>query len=241
MAVYVKRNVPARRVQEMEGELRKLPNVAAIRYISRDEAWREFKKTLGADISTDDVVYNPALDTFKIRVANPEASTSLQKRLSKMPEVDSVLWRQSEVRLFVALGRIVAVVGLAATALLFLASMFIIGNTIRLGIYARRREVSIMRLVGAKPWFIRLPFLMEGMILAGGGALLAALVVTGARDWLVAHTGSIQPITRFFQSGVQPWELSFLLLVTGVALGAAASGLSIRRYLREGWFEGQAR
>jgi cell division transport system permease protein len=97
-----------------------------------------------------------------------------------------------------------------------------------------------MRLVGARPSFIRFPFLLEGMLLAGAGAVLALLLIRLAGAYLEALTGDLQSITRFLDSGVAPWQLAVLLMSAGLGLGALSSYLSVRRYLKEGTAEAAA-
>ncbi|MEJ5296712.1 MAG: permease-like cell division protein FtsX [Armatimonadota bacterium] len=240
MAVYVRRGTPPEQVSKLKQTLAALPGVASVTFISKERGWQEFKRSLGQDISMDDVLYNPALDSFKIRMSDPRMGRDLQNRIRNLPEVDDILWRQNEVRFFTGLARVVGIAGAVATVVLFLGSAFIIGNTIRLGIYARRREVSIMRLVGARPSFIRFPFLLEGMLLAGAGAVLALLLIRLAGAYLEALTGDLQSITRFLDSGVAPWQLAALLMAAGLGLGALSSYLSIRRYLKEGSLEAAA-
>lgn len=239
MAVYLKRTTPPQQINAFGNKLKKMPNIASVTFISKEQGWKEFKKSLGAEISTEDVLYNPALDSFKLTMSKAEFSKSVEEKIAKMPEVDSVLWRQNEIRFFTGLSRVVAGAGALATVVLFLGSTLIIGNTIRLGIYARRHEVAIMRLVGATPWFIRFPFLLEGMIIAGAGAALAAVLIQAASSYLRTLTSEIQSVTRFFESGVTSWLLWLGLLSAGIVLGATASALSIRRYLKEGTSEGQ--
>ncbi len=240
MAVYVRRGTPPDRVSKLKETLAAMPGVASVTFISKERGWQEFKRSLGQDISMDDVLYNPALDSFKIRMSDPRMGRDLQNRIRNLPEVDDILWRQNEVRFFTGLARVVGIAGAVATVVLFLGSAFIIGNTIRLGIYARRREVSIMRLVGARPSFIRFPFLLEGMLLAGTGAVLALLLIRLAGAYLEALTGDLQSITRFLDSGVAPWQLAALLMAAGLGLGALSSYLSIRRYLKESSLEAAA-
>lgn len=240
MAVYVRRGTPPERVSKLKETLAAMPGVASVTFISKERGWQEFKRSLGQDISMDDVLYNPALDSFKIRMSDPRMGRDLQNRIRSLPEVDDILWRQNEVRFFTGLARVVGIAGAVATVVLFLGSAFIIGNTIRLGIYARRREVSIMRLVGARPSFIRFPFLLEGMLLAGTGAVLALLLIRLAGAYLEALTGDLQSITRFLDSGVAPWQLAALLMAAGLGLGALSSYLSIRRYLKESSLEAAA-
>ncbi len=234
MAVYVKRQATDDQSRDVGRRLRMLPYISNVEFISREQGWREFRKQLGTEISMQDVLYNPALDTYRVSLSRPDKSDTVQKAISKLPNVDSVDWRQKEVAFFTGLSRVVSAAGLMTMAVLFAGSVFIIGNTIRLGIYARRREVAIMRIVGARASFIRLPFLMEGMLISGLGALLAALMMRFAGGYLAQATRGFQSVTRFFDSGVTYWQLAATLIGAGLVLGAFSSSLSIRRYLGEG-------
>lgn len=234
MAIYLKREVNQQQAEAFGEYLKGMPEFARVRFISKEEGWREFKKSLGAEISTEDVLYNPVLDVYNVSLRDPGQSGALVEAIRKREEVDDVIWHQNEVQFFTRLGQVVTVAGSLTGGLLFLGTAFIIGNTIRLGIFARRREIAIMRLVGATPAMIRLPFLLEGILIAGIGAGLAAGLVMVVGNYLNDITGQIQMVTRYFESGVQPLHLVFGMLVVGVALGALSSSLSIRRYLKEG-------
>lgn len=237
MAVFIKRGVAHKTHASLRDKVRKMPGVASVTYISQEQGWKEFQKSLGAEISTEDVLYNPALACLRVVMARPEMAGSVEQTLLKMPQVESVVWQKDAIRLFHGLSRVVGVGGGAVTVALLLGSVLIIGNTIRLGIYARRREISIMRLVGAHPALVRLPFVIEGMALAGLGALLAAVIIRVTGRYLASETASFQMVTRFLDSGLSPWQISLGLLATGLALGSISSHVSIRRYLREGAFE----
>lgn len=234
MAIYLKREVTQVQANAFGEYLKDMPGLLKVTFISKEEGWREFKKSLGAEISTEDVLYNPVLDAYKVSLRNPGQSASLVENIKKRKEVDDVVWHQNEVQFFTRLGQVVTVAGSLTGGLLFLGTAFIIGNTIRLGIFSRRREIAIMRLVGATPAMIRLPFLLEGILIAGVGAGLAAGLVLVVGNYLSDIAGQIQMVTRYFESGVQPLHLVSGMLAVGFALGAVSSSLSIRRYLKEG-------
>ena len=121
-------------------------------------------------------------------------------------------------------------IGLLA-ALLILASVLLISNTIRLSLMARRREVAVMKLVGATDWFIRWPFVMEGIFVGAMGGLMAILML------LVAKVAFIDPLKADFSLIAAPDTINFgllvgVLLIASIAVSAAGSGLSLRRFLR---------
>ena len=108
----------------------------------------------------------------------------------------------------------------------------LIANAIRLAIYARRREIAIMRLVGASNWFIRWPFLLEGIIQGLVGAVIAIAILSVIR---AAIEDNVKRLLAFLPTGLPSqsyWQLTFALVVTGIMIGAAGSALALRRFLR---------
>jgi cell division transport system permease protein len=126
---------------------------------------------------------------------------------------------------------VIETVILVVAVVLGIAAVLLIGNTIRLSIYARRREVEVMKLVGATNWFVRWPFMLEGMLCGAIGAVLAVIVMLigywRVHGWFVGSTLNGQTT-----SGISMWALGAILVVGGIALGAAGSGLTMRRFLR---------
>jgi cell division transport system permease protein len=117
------------------------------------------------------------------------------------------------------------------TSLLVLASVLLVSNTIRLSLFSRRREVEVMKLVGATDWFIRWPFMIEGVVLGALGGLMAVLILA------VGKIALIDPLSKDFALIAAPETIGFvalgaLLLAASVAVSAAGSGLSLRRFLR---------
>jgi cell division transport system permease protein len=127
--------------------------------------------------------------------------------------------------------RVVKITMALLLGLLGVASVLLIANTIRLSLYARRREVEVMKLVGATDWFIRWPFVLEGVIVGAAGGLLAVLLL------IVAKIAIVDPLAQDFALIAAPDTIDFrlligLLLLAGVAVSALGSGLSLRKFLR---------
>ena len=115
--------------------------------------------------------------------------------------------------------------------ILGIASVLLIGNTIRLSIFARRREVEVMKLVGATNWFVRWPFMLEGMICGVLGAVGAVIVMFVSYEALKGYFQN-NTLSGGNASALAFWQIAVILLVAGVALGAAGSGLTMRKFLR---------
>jgi len=233
MAVYMKVKATDDQTKAAETAIRAFPHVTSVQFISKTEGWREFRKQLGTMISTEDVTSNPIPHMFRVKLDKPEASAKVQASIAKLDGIDEVDWNKTAVRLLNNLSKVISAAGILTMGILFAGSIFIIGNTIRLGIYARRREVAIMRMVGAKGSFIRLPFVMEGMLIAGLGAGLAIIMLKVAANYLGEATQGFQTLTRYFDSGIDPLQLYAILMGAGLLLGALASSMSVHKYLRE--------
>jgi cell division transport system permease protein len=147
------------------------------------------------------------------------------------PGADGVHWGSSTAKRVLTIAEVIWVVFLVAVVLLVVASTLLIANTIRLSIFARRREIEVMKLVGATNWFIRGPFMLEGLICGLGGSLLAVLMLvlgkTIALPSILPHIGGGSDVHAL------PFTLNALaLLGAGLLLGAAGSGLTLRRFLQ---------
>jgi cell division transport system permease protein len=147
------------------------------------------------------------------------------------PAIDTVRNRRDETNKILSATRVVKLTTAMLAGLLITASILLISNTIRLSLYARRREVEVMKLVGATDWFIRWPFVIEGIIVGALGGLLAILLLA------VGKVALIDPLASDFALIAAPDTVNFpvliaVLMALAVTLSAAGSGLSLRRFLR---------
>ncbi len=145
--------------------------------------------------------------------------------------IASVSNKQSDTKKILEVTNLVTITAAALTILLIIASVILIANTIRLSLYSRRREVEVMKLVGATDWFIRWPFVIEGVVVGAAGALLAIGVLGLAKVLL------LDPLASDWTLIAAPRTISFtvlvaVLLIAGVFVSALGSGISLRRFLR---------
>ena len=182
---------------------------------------------------------NPLPDTFHVVPDNPANVLSVHNAL--MPSnggsggidsaIQSVSNKRNDTKKILEVTNLVTITAAALTVLLTIASILLIANTIRLSLYSRRREVEVMKLVGATDWFIRWPFVIEGVVVGAAGAVLA-LVVLGVTKVLV-----LDPLAHSWTLIAAPHTIPFIALVgvllgAGVVVSALGSGLSLRRFLR---------
>jgi len=211
-----------------------LPGVTSVTFVSRDEALKRLRQQFGEQQSVLDAVeeMNPLPDGFEIKVDKPENVDGVAAAVGKIPGIEKVKYQQGLVQRLFRLTQAIRTLGILLATALALATLFIISNTIRLTVFARRREVAIMKLVGATDAFIRRPFFLEGLVLGLGGALVAALAIWLGYSWLAKTISISLPFVPLVPR--QPFlaNLSLTLLTLGAIIGAGGTILSLRRYLK---------
>jgi len=151
---------------------------------------------------------------------------------SKLPGVAKVTYGQDAVDKLLRISAVLGRIGLAIVAVLVFTAAIIISNTIRLTVFARRREIAIMQLVGASGTYVRMPFVCEGMIAGLLGALVAVGLLTLAKLELLPRLGAELPFVPMRVDGGNDMTLALELLVVGAGVGFVASWLAVNRYLR---------
>ncbi len=245
--VYFTTNAPEETILAIQASLQKLPEVAVADYTSRDEALQNFKKRHEGDYliaqSLEELGDNPLGASLNVRAKDPsqyegivsflEGGSALVK--SNASYIDKINYHQNK-EVIDRLNKIIAgtkKIGFAVTLALVIISILITFNTIRLAIYISREEIGIMRLVGAGNHYIRGPFLIEGVLYGVISAIITMLIFWPVTAWLGKTT------TMFF-GGINLFDyytsyffqLFFILLSSGVFLGAVSSFLAVRKYLK---------
>lgn len=237
--VYMKTNATRRDEARVRKEILAIPHVKRAAFISKQQAFAQQSK---ADPSAYKALgSNPLPDTFEVFTTNPQYILFVHHALTPTgptgragvldSSIASVSNKTTDTRKILQVTNLVTITAAALVVLLAIASVLLIANTIRLSLYSRRREVEVMKLVGATDWFIRWPFVIEGIIVGAAGAVLA-LVVLGAAKILL-----LDPLAHSWTLIAAPHTIPFLTLVAvllgaGVCVSAMGSGLSLRRFLR---------
>ena len=238
--VYLKSNATQADIERVRHIVTtETPHVKRVVYVSKEQAYREEsakRKELYNLLGS-----NPLPPTFRVYPDNPDNIAAVRNALAPAapsggrtvidPAIDEVRNRQDETNKILTATRVVKLTMGGLAALLVLASVLLIANTIRLSLYARRREVEVMKLVGATDWFIRWPFVIEGVLVGALGGLLAILCLA------VVKIALIDPLADQFALIAAPDTINFQLLVVvllaaSVGVSALGSGLSLRRFLR---------
>jgi cell division transport system permease protein len=211
-----------------------IPEVKDARFISKDEALASLEQQFGQNGQLQDSLggSNPLPDAFEVRTTDPREVDGVANLLGLMPGVSQVRYGQGVVDKLLELTYWMRLVGLAIVALLGLCAIFLIATTIRLTLFARRREIGIMKMVGATDWYVRWPFLLEGVILGATGALLAIAVLYFSYSTLASKIMEALPFLPLMNSSLVLLQLFAGLLATGVGLGIVGSLISVHRYLQ---------
>lgn len=229
--------------EQLSRTLQSWSEVKDVSYISKDDALEEFRETFkNTPDVLDQITENPLPASFRIGLKNPRQVEVVAQRLMELPNINdlvgdtsrNVKYGRDTVDKLFALTRWVSIAAGAFALLLIFVSLVLITNTIRLAIFARRKEIGIMRLVGASSWFIRWPFVLEGMLEGFIGAGIAILVLTTIWRTFFAKLASGQVLTFLafpFDEGAFI-RLALMLLASGTTIGALGSMIALRRFLK---------
>jgi len=242
MEVFLQVGLPREETMRVKRRIQALPDVAHVNLVTREEAWallQEKDRERGDNITAALEGENPLPDRLDVRLSDPRRTApvaALLRDSAKFPEINRVLDAQAELDTMLATSRLITTLGAVIAGLLFLATALVIQNTIRLTVFARRREIRIMQLVGATPGFIRFPLMLEGIFYGAVGAAVASGLVLFAGHQISIFLGKFEtpfaPLVQSLPEPVAPTAVVGLLVALGAFVGWAGSVLSIRRFLK---------
>jgi cell division transport system permease protein len=231
VAVFLKRDVTPDTRDAIQRQLQEMREVADVNYESKQQAYETFKKLFRDE---PDIVENTTVDalpeSFRVKLKDPNQFAVVRDRLSGSAGIDQIQDERKFLSRLLAVVRDIRLLGIAIVILLIIAAGVLIATTIRMAIFARRREIAIMKLVGATNWFIRIPFMLEGVIQGMAGAVLAMLLLVATRP---LYTNLLKSF-KFLNLTVTYGEIvlnSAWVLAFGILIGAIGSLLGLRRFL----------
>lgn len=236
--VYISDDATPTDIAVMESNIKKMDNIQEIEFVAKEDAWADQLKTMEeaqaeffTEISTD----IPLPDAYKVTVKNLDGFKQTVTDIKKLDHIDTVRENTDLAKKLDTISRGISVIAIAIIAVLFAISLFIISNTIKLTVYSRRLEISIMKSVGATNSFVRLPFVVEGIILGviSGAASLGAV-------WGI-YEFAIQQFHDLFESvGIAPLQFNAYALemlgafiAIGIVSGVGGSLITMRKYLNK--------
>jgi cell division transport system permease protein len=238
--VYLADSATVSQVNGLKSQISALQQSGDIRsftYVSPEEGLKELRKRLTDPSILDELPSNPLPAKFNIKPTDPSHSQAIITGLSDSAAIDprlGISYGEKTADKLLTVARFIQWAGLALISILLVASILLIGNTIRLSIFARRREVEVMKLVGATNWFIRWPFVIEGIVCGLIGAALAvgllwAVKITVVDTWI---KGADNALTRDQATALAFPLLGVILIASGAIVGALGSGITLRRFLK---------
>lgn len=232
--VYLLDKVDREQVRDIEKDLKEIEGVESVGFVTKDEAMERFKDRLGDQKTLLDALdeTNPLPDSFEVTVTNPDLVKTAAEKMEKLDGVECAKYGQDVMEHLFEITRLLRIFGFTLMLVLAFATLFIISNTIRLTVFARRKEIAIMKYVGATDWFIRWPFVMEGMVLGLFGSIIAAMVL---RTAYTAMAEKVYDTLAFFPLiPEQPFltYITIVVVISGMVVGAIGSAVSIKKFLK---------
>lgn len=229
IAVYLDDNANDAQAKTLATTLATDNRITSARYVPRAQGLQEMRSRLGPDFDTSLLTANPLPNAFRVAVRNIDDVPNVAAVIAKLPNVAKVDYAADTVTKLLKAADVLGRIGIAMIGLLVLTAAIIIANTIRLTVFARRREIAIMQLVGATNMYIRMPFIAEGVVAGVVGAAVAIGVLAIAQMQVVPK---IAATLQFVPFHVNELQLAGELLLVGAAVGLISSWFSVGRYLR---------
>lgn len=237
IVVFINREVEESKIGVIRARLEQIDNVSNIVYKSKKDLKQEMQSSsniLDAAMKEWDENENPLKDTFQIKVDDIEKIGETASTIQNIEGVDSVNYGETMVNKFLSAFKVIEKCTIVAVILLIVVTVFLIVNTIKLTIFSRKREISIMRLVGAGNFSIKMPFVIEGMVLGLIGSIIPILIVIYGYFALYQHfDGQLySPLIRLITPEPFIYIISGIIMIIGMVVGMLGSYQAVRRYLK---------
>ncbi len=234
LEIFMQVDATEGQIVDVRSALENDPDVKSFRYFDKEAALEEFKRIFRKD---PDLVKNITADalptSYRIVPIRAEQTNAIQRRFEASPGVEDVATPEEALRGLLDATNTARIIFIGLSLILLVSSLFLIVNTIRLATFARRREIEVMKLVGASNWFVRVPFMAEGLVQGLIGAGLAVGVVValkvGFDTWFDSPTGFFR---EFYVTSGDAVIVAFYVLALGIVIGLIGSMIGLRRFLR---------
>ena len=230
--IYMKTDATEQQINELRAQLNDDRQVKTAKYISKEQAYDDFQRIFKDKpdlVSSVDPSALPA--SFRVAPGQVKQTTALRDKYNTRPGVDEAITADKAIKQLIDITNFLRYMFIAISTILIASSLFLIVNTIRLATFARRREIEVMKLVGASNWFVRIPFMAEGLV---QGAVGAGLAVSGvfALQYLLSQLDTTRGFFQgFYVTSGNAGTISIGLLFGGAVIGAIGAGVGLRRFL----------
>ncbi len=236
--VYLKDDTTDAQIEELKGQIDALDNIKEVEFVSKESAWEEQLSTMGeaeAEFFTEVSSDIPLPDAYKVTVENLDNFDKTVDELNELDHVDIIRQNKDLAQRLVAIRHGITIIAVVIVVVLLLISLFIISNTIRLTVYSRRLEISIMKSVGATNNFVRFPFVIEGMILGILSGTVALGLVWGIYELAISQFGDLIASLNLTAINFADYALIMLgiFLLIGILCGVGGSLVTMSKYLNK--------
>lgn len=234
MTVYLKDGIKTQQVMTVGSRLKSLSGLKEIAFTDKDQAMEEFRNRMGEQAGLlDSINGNPLPASYQTSFNSPDELKMAVNIVRNYSEVEAVQYGQDVIEQLYRIAKVIRISGIILILFLAAAELFIISNTIRLTVFARRREIQIMKYVGATNGFIRWPFLFEGMIIGLIGSTIASILLCLGYNLILEEMTEAGLV---FFSLIPFWPfmpyVSLFILASGIIIGALGSAISLRKYMK---------
>jgi cell division transport system permease protein len=233
LEIFMNTKATENQIEGLNSALSDDKDVRSIRYLTKEDAYNEFKRLFRDQpdlVQTTDPEALPS--SFRVAPEQAELTQTVADRYGNQPGVDEVKTASKEVKKLLSATNWIRTAFIVIFFLLLAASLFLIVNTIRLATFARRREIEVMKLVGASNWFVRIPFMLEGLVQGVIGAAFAFGAVYGLKVVVTNAISRNSNFSRgFYVSGGDAYTIGIYVILLGAAIGVIGSIVGLRRFL----------
>jgi len=233
LEIFMKVNAPQSAVESIQAQLQSDPNVKSSRHLTKADAFAIFKKEFSDQPALVESTKPEDLpESFRVAPVKAQLTQVLADKYTGQPNVDTVITAQQQIKRLLTATRWIRLTFVAMASVLLASSLFLIVNTIRLATFARRREIEVMKLVGASNWFVRIPFMAEGFVQGAIGAGFAFGLVWALKiiiSNLLKHQQNL--LSTFRVTSADAIGIGLLVLFIGAAIGVIGSIIGLRRFL----------
>ena len=235
IVVWIDENLTTREAKDLQPQFEKIGNIATVEFEDRDVALEKYREELGEDASILEDYNssnNPLRNSYILTLKDSTQAEETISDIEMIEGVANVRADEAVISKLIQIQHVFNIVALAMVVGLAVISIFIISNTVKLAMFARREEISIQKMVGATNWFIRWPFLLEGLLLGFIGGVLADLALCQFYGFVV--TAVHQSLAFLPMVSVYPfmYRTAAILLVISMIIGALGSTISLKRYMK---------
>lgn len=232
--VFMQDEVGNQELFSFKSRLENIDGVRLVEFESKDDAMRKLKERWGEDSYLLEGIENPLQNSYIVHLERIEYADVVVNEIKKSSGIDDIKYYRDLIEKLIKISNTIRNGGLIVIILLSTVSLFVISNTIKLALYSRKREINIMKYVGATNWFIRGPFLVEGFLLGGMGALVSFGITTLSYSYLYDRVSASS--YSIFTTYIMPLSqmrgsLAIIFFTIGCGIGILGSLISLRRYL----------